>query len=294
MKESGLKNISNFHTYSVGIVTSDKEIDKDIIEVYPLELMYDRSGYIDDVESVIETIQLADNNLISVNVNKTLTVKAEWKPTGNSNRVTSPNVKKGETVFLYQFADVDQFFWDTLGIAPNIRRKERVVHMYGNTDETDTELSGDTSYWFEISTIDKILRLHTSDNDGEKTTFDIELDTLSGILKLVDGRDCSLVYDSDTKEFTLTMVNKINLVTDEFNLKASNNAFIDVGDVLKINLDKVSVANDTCELIQTLSDTLQGIIDESHIGNLGIPTKLHPASITTFTELKTKIDSLIG
>lgn len=297
---------SAYHPFSIGVVAKDKVYESDIIEVYPIELMYMESGDVEEQATISDTAKLIDGRVITFDINRSVTVKADWKPIGRHNRRTSPDVRKGEMVILYQYANVDQYYWEEYGIFDTLRRKERVVYTYGNTDVVDEELNEDNTYWFEISTVDKIIRLHTSDNDGELTTYDLEIDTKNGKVSLIDGRENSIVLDSDKEELTTVVHNKINGETKEYNLSASSsineetgernlktegNHNQELGGDMNIDLKKLYIANDTAELMSTLVELLGYMIAEQHIGNMGNPTALHPASIANYTKIKAKLES---
>ena len=86
----------------------------------PMEKWKDKKGYV--YSDKIET----SNSLM-----------AEWLPLG-SNRATAPNVRRGERVFLLQYADDDKYYWVTAGLDPHLRRRETVVFNISNTvDEID-------------------------------------------------------------------------------------------------------------------------------------------------------------
>jgi len=62
-------------------------------------------------------------------------------------------------------------------------------------------------------------------------------------------------------------------------------------DKVEIDLKTIRFTNDTAELIATMSDTLQAIIDLVVIGNMGVPATLDPATIAALSEQKAKLDS---
>ena len=62
-------------------------------------------------------------------------------------------------------------------------------------------------------------------------------------------------------------------------------------ETVEVLLNTIKIQNQTAELIATLSDLVQANIDEQHIGNLGVPTALHPASSSAYSDIKAKIDS---
>jgi phage baseplate assembly protein gpV len=73
----------------------------------------------------------------------------------------------------------------------------------------------ETSYWFEVDTLNKYVKLHTSDNDGELTTYDITLNTKEGSLEIKDGVGNSVLMNSSEGSLTATMNSKVTLKAPE-------------------------------------------------------------------------------
>ncbi len=115
------------------------------------------------------------------------TIKARWLNTGSSNRVTPPDVVKGETVFIYKMGEANQYYWTLAFNETDLRKKESVLHLYSNTDEHGEELTDKNSYSSLFDTKNKKINVKTSANDGEATTWDINLNTKAGVLTVKDG-----------------------------------------------------------------------------------------------------------
>jgi len=202
---------SKFHLYSMGIVAADKDEDGWEIECYPVENMSYRDGNIDD-EDVIkitnENIYLKVDDIV---LTKRVTVEATWLQLHNTNRITPPNVKKGEQIEIYRYANTDEFFWCTPYYEKDLRRLEKVIHYYGNTTNFMEELNNDNTYWTKIDTINKMVHLHTSDNDGEHTTYDITIDTAAGIMTTLDGKGNYIEFNSSTDTLNVKFNTEVNI-----------------------------------------------------------------------------------
>ena len=211
---------SGFHRYSIGTVAEDKDEDGHIIEIFPIENQSFAEGNIADTK--IENVMAKDlyGNSKSVVLNKKSTVRAIWMPFGNSNRSTAPNVKKGEQVEIYRYADTDDFYWDTLYNEFDIRRKEKVIHLYGNTDAFGEELTLDNTYFTKIDTINKLVHIKTNDNDGELTSYDIKIDTKEGILEVFDGKGNIIQLDSAEDKLTATTNDEVIINTKIMTINA--------------------------------------------------------------------------
>lgn len=200
-----MKEMSNLYKYSIGIIARDIEEDSKFVEIFPVENQTYTDGEIDSTEDIVIDNEDIYGNKQKILIPKRVTVVAEWLVLGNSNRISAPNVKKGEEVIIYRYADTDRFYWVTMFNELDLRRKEKVIHYYGNTDLFKEELNEENTYWTKIDTINKKVHLHTSDNDGELTTYDIEIDTKAGVLKITDGKNNKIQLDSSTDKLSVNI-----------------------------------------------------------------------------------------
>ena len=203
--------------YSLGVVAKDKPTETDVIVVMPIEHITDKNSDINeetDYESKSKDHKKVPNQVKTVSKN---TIEATWIPFGDSNRMSAPDVIAGETVMIFTYADTNEYYWTTMMREPGIRRLEKVLHGYSNlssgarTDGFDR----DTSYWHEVDTMNKYVKFHTSDNDGELTTYDITLNTKEGTLEVKDGIGNSIVMNSGEGSLTVTMNSKVTLKAPE-------------------------------------------------------------------------------
>lgn len=317
--------MSHFKIFTIGNVIKDKPLDSDIIELYPIEIISQFGDEL-DLEEMIANISVdLMGNVSNPSVTPTTILKADWLPIGDSNRITSPNVKRGELVIIYRFGETDKFYWNTLGTHnTKRRRKEKVVYRFGNTDEFDVDLDETNSYFITVDTVDKKVRLDTVDNDGEETWYKIELDTVNGVMTFLDGRENSIIMNSKEDTLSLDIKKDINVlvgkdtnveVTENVNFDVLKNVTGEIGDSLALNIIKdvnigidgscdleskkyvalktptFSVTNDTGELLSMMIELIDTIIGQMGIGNLGKPVPLDPPTIAKLTAVKTKIES---
>ena len=251
---------SGFHRYSIGTVAEDKDEDGHIIEIFPIENQTYTDGNI--AETKIANVMAKDiyGNSKSVVLNKKTTVRAIWMPFGNSNRSTAPNVKKGEQVEIYRYADTDDFYWDTLYNEFDIRRKEKVIYLYGNTDAFGEVLTLDNTYFTKIDTINKLVHIKTNDNDGELTSYEIKIDTKEGILEVFDGKGNIIQLNSAEDKLTATTNNEIIANTKTMTINATD---------LNINVTNMNV-NSTAYTLNSSSMALNSDSSTMKGGSLGI------------------------
>lgn len=210
MKES----ISKLVFYSLGIVVKDKPNDSDMIDVTPVEDIPSISVPYKDYKPTFE-VELPDAKGVkrkSKIVGKA-TVTAKWLPMNNSNRITSPNVIKNETVMMYRYADSEDYYWNTMFHEPKIRRLEKVKYAFGNKDKPLEEWNNESSYWFEVSTLkgEKWVKMHISKNDDEKSGYDLIFNARTGNFDITDTHGNHVKMDSINKVYHVKMGRSIVL-----------------------------------------------------------------------------------
>lgn len=210
--------VSKLRFYSLGIVAENKLLSSKDVEVTPVEEMPIMDGElapvavdykskaVDKLGSSYETI-----------VETTTTIKAKWLPLGAGNRITAPDVRRGELVVLYKFGDTDQYFWTTQNEDLRLRKLETVIYAFSATSNEGAEMNAQTFYFFEISTHKKLITLHTSKDNGEPFGYDIQLDTGNGKLVITDDVGNYVLLDSAQTQIVLRNVDETT-----FDMKGPN------------------------------------------------------------------------
>jgi phage baseplate assembly protein gpV len=233
-------NISRLKFYSYATVAANKELSSDLIEAIP----HEQSSYLDgeltdDITEKEGSGTDKDEASFDAKVKTTASIKAKWLSFTDTNRMTSPDVRRGEEVVIWRFADTDQYWWTTLHQDKTLRRLETVIYGFSNNSKENIENAHDSMYWLEISTHRKVVRFHTSKNDGEPFTYDIQLDTKKGNLTIEDDDGNYIFLDSKERHIKLRnkdnsyvemnkkiinihAVDEINLTTKKYSLKASD------------------------------------------------------------------------
>lgn len=166
---------NNLRTY-IGIVAETKELESRIAKINCPEITPTLSGPISD-RTKRESVELMDVNGNKYNtiVHTTNTITAEYWG-GDTNRVYPPDIVKGEVVIIYQYANSDTYYWDSISHSDDLRCRERYRIACANSPNTTKVLSDDNTYWFEIDTINKRVTIGTSDGDGEKFIYRLLID----------------------------------------------------------------------------------------------------------------------
>ncbi len=129
-------------------------------------------------------------------VKQTVTVKAEWMPLGSSNRMTPPNIRVGERLMLYRMGDTDKYYWVTCAQDMNLRKLETVIHAWNGSQDETQGTDGTNSYFFEVSTHNKLMHLHTSKANGEVCGYDVQVNPGTGKIQIQDDIGNFILMDS--------------------------------------------------------------------------------------------------
>lgn len=214
---------SSFRFYSVGVVTETKPVGTDFIMVSPMEeLSIQGSGMIADQEDDFSGSKGGNSSphFTTQHTSKNY-VRAKWYSLGQGNRTSAPDVVAGETVILFKYGNVDEYFWDEIGREPALRRLENVLYSFSNVPGGigSEAYDKDTSYWVEVNTKEKFVHIHTADNDGEACTFDIRIDTGAGVLRIEDGLGNFMNWDAvagvQETVFNTEIIRRAPTITEE-------------------------------------------------------------------------------
>lgn len=246
-------NKSKLFLKSVGYASKNLELNSKILEVYPAEEFGYVDGEITDEREVIEETGVdAKGNVYSDKIETSNSLMAEWLPLG-SNRATAPNVRRGERVFLLQYADDDKYYWVTAGLDPHLRRRETVVFNISNTvDESVTELTSENTYSLIFSTHTKEITLQTSKSDGEPFEYIIKLDTEEGVFVVTDDIDNQISLESAERRITLVNSDDSKLVLDKKNILMQSDDVIDIkSKTVNITSDNTNVKSTAVKVSTT-------------------------------------------
>lgn len=202
-----MNNVSQMHFYSLALVASNKLLTSNIIECTPIENTMLVDGAITDtITTVIASSSDPSGANYSTSLTSTVTVKASWLPLANSNRMTSPDVRRGELVMLYRFSDVDKFYWQVWRNDMDLRKLETVIYAFSATTVESDKTDADHAYFVEVSTHQKLIHIHTTNVNGEPYKYDIQLNTGNGFLQIMD--DQGNYIDFNTPEHRISIVNQ--------------------------------------------------------------------------------------
>lgn len=222
---------SGFRFYSVGRVAANKKRGSFLIEAVPIETIPHLSGEVTDNETKTNTkIESKDgSDAKDIELSTTSSIQAEWLPVGNTNRITAPDVRRGEFVMLYKFGDAEVIYWEEFKQMNILRRLETVTYIFSNERNENIPLDETNVYMMSVSTHDKHITVTTSKSDGEPFAYTFQINTKDGFFTIQDD-DGNYVF-MDSKERHIKLRNKddsfvelnkriINITSkDEVNIK---------------------------------------------------------------------------
>lgn len=225
-----------FKIVSIGIVAENKSmVNMDgswnhVVDVTPIESMNMLDGEIKSNPEMVENKGVDRNGQqfgSAVAVDQT--VKATWLPLG-TNRVTSPDVRRGERVYLWQAADDDKYYWTISGLDDDKRRLETAVFAF-NGSPSAGGLDLNNCYYFEVSTHNKTITLETSTANGESHRYLLQINAAESVITIQD--DAGNYFQLDTDEHKLILQNQdgchVILDKTKIDIKAIDELHLDVG-----------------------------------------------------------------
>ncbi|WP_257292777.1 hypothetical protein, partial [Endozoicomonas sp. ONNA1] len=229
---------SQLKFFSIGIVATNKALSSKHIDVAPIEILPYFDGELNPNPTNVQSSGIdADSVQYVSKVKMDTVIKAQWF-SKETNRRTAPDVRRGEQVLIYRYANDDKFYWVSLGRDDHLRRLETVVWAWSGYPDpnTDIELGPDNSYMLELSTHNKALTLTTSKANGEPFGYTLQLNTGDGNFTITD--DVGNIIQLDSKNTKITLENAQGsyayLDRKDIYIKAPNNLDINVGNAITV------------------------------------------------------------
>ena len=285
---------SNLKLYSIGIVVEDKLPNTDYAIIAPMEQLSTADGQL----SKTTKIHTANGQ----SVKKGNTIIAKWYQNGQTNRATSPNVYKNESVKIFRYGDTDKYYWDTLFFEPHLRRLEEVTYSYSNKRVPLETYDANSSYYYTVSTLNKFIHLHTSTNDGEASGYDLLINTKTGEISIIDTNGNQLLWKSvskqlnilDFKTFNINILDTINTqVGKTMNTQIGQTSNLKVGQTMNTSVGEtdtktvgqtktltVPTLNINCKQAINLTTQNVGLVGDMRIvGNLQVSGSINASTI---------------
>lgn len=219
---------SLFKFYSFGTVAANKPRANpdgticDMAEVFPKEQFTMSAGELTDS---VETIEVKGKDAAGQDYQSELktrpSIPCKWLPIGDPNRITPPDVRRGEEVLIYRYGDTEFYFW-TNAFNNIIRKLETAVWWFSGTPEdgksADTERGPDNGYFLEISSHEKHVIFSTSNKNGEVARYYLQFNGGDGNFILKDDLGQQVIFYSQEGKIEVTSEKDIEHNTETYTI----------------------------------------------------------------------------
>lgn len=222
-------SVSVLHEYSVGVAAENKPRNTRSLNVIAVEKTSSLSGEV-TFNPQTNTLQGkdTDGNVYNLNTTQDASLPCEWLPDG-TNRVTPPDIRRGEWVRVYRLGDTDRFFWKCMGLRDNLRTLETVIlAISANPAPGGSGIDIANCYFIEMSSHEKHITLGTSKANGEPFKYTVQINTGDGEINILDdiGNHIELVSGENT--IRATNADQSFVEIEHQNIRAKADALIDL------------------------------------------------------------------
>lgn len=239
---------ANVHYISRAIVAVNKKRDTDEITCWPVDLIVEFEDELVDNEQAMKVKGIDDNDKeVSVTIKRSATLNAVWGGEVDGQRISSPDVRRGERVDLYRVGDSEIIYWQSCGMDNSLRRLETIRYVFNaNPSNSDAEATAENCYSYEINTHDGHVTFRTSMANGEPAAFVSQYNTAKGIYILEDEKGNHFYLDSVNTDITMQNASGtfIQLIEETMNINAVN-LNITTENVSWENKNEIKIVTDT-------------------------------------------------
>ena len=219
MFDQGQVQASVFVLYSIGMAAENMEFGgSSELEVLPGEQMQALDGDVTaNQENMSSEGQDSVGRKYTQNINTGKVIRAKWL-SRNTNRPFPSLIRRGESVMIWRNSDTDEFWWEEMG--QNIRYRRGDVYTIACISTIvgpDDPISMENSYWFEIDSLNGIIRFSTTDLNGELCRYLVEIMAKEGKLLIEDTIGNYLRLDSVDQRWRI-----VNAAATELDMHAEN------------------------------------------------------------------------
>lgn len=197
---------SSLFLFSVGYVTKNKSYDSRVIQALPVESASGTDGEVthNPVQDILKGID-AQGNAYEVKATATRDLECEWYPF-DDNRVTPPDVRRGELVEIYRLGNSPKYFWRCMNMRNGLRTLEHVVNAYGATPKPGgSGISMGSCYTTVVSPLNGYINLQTTKANGEPYAYTVQINTKEGFVGVQD--DVGNFFELNSRDTRLQLKN---------------------------------------------------------------------------------------
>lgn len=262
-------NLINY--LGIGTVTATKDTNTHEIMVYLPSMAPAADGRA--VATVTEVEKKSNNAYGEETTSRVMSSNSSpaiWSSMGDSNRITSPDVREGSKVAIYQVSGQNTYYWTTFGVNSETMRLETVVYGFQANPAIggDTPFNVENFYTMTVSTHEGFFALRTTKANGEKSTFEIKVDGKSGKIMIGGGFKNYMVLDDVQRSMTYVNADGSVFNVDRKKITMSAPDSITLQGLEQFNI-ATKVFNLQCKQIAVQADTAEIRIGETNwTGNI--------------------------
>ena len=241
---------TKLQAFAIGKVAKDSDEDAWEIEVEPIEILPTYSGDLNKEDKSTKNGISPFGESGTSTTTKDQRILCQWLPMNDPYLSSPPQVFAGQNVMVWKYGNLDTHFWTKInpdGTEEKIRKKEKRIIWLSNQSNCSDDNTIEKGYYFAIDTINKYVRLHTSDNDGESTTYDVSIDTESGMVAILDGAGNKIHLDSMGGNLTITTNSKIEVNTKDATIN-TDQATVNAESSATIKTATCTIESDLCKI----------------------------------------------
>lgn len=196
--------MSKFTLFSIGYVAVDKEPDSPYARIIPIETTPQLDGILEDGNITIQFEGIdEEGDPIVGELNSSNAIVPKWIGS-DSQRMTPPNLVKGEVVNIYKYGDTDRYYWAARNIKAHLRDQEHVVFLVAAKKDNDRAyLTLENAYSFVLSSRNKVIQLRMTTDNGEVAGYTTLFDGANGIGTIRDTCGQEITIESLKNRITL-------------------------------------------------------------------------------------------
>lgn len=263
---------SALHFYSLGLAAENKRMDSNELNVFPMEAMnaFDGELRVNPQELHTKAVDGSGNSLqFKVMTDTVLT--ADWLPL-DGNKLTAPDMRRGEEVEIWRLGDSDTYYWRSHATRLGQRTLETAIWAWAaQPDITDDKRNAENSYFLEISTHGKHVTFSTSQKNGEPFGYTLQFNTKDGKVVLEDQTGNTIYLDSAARVIRLLNSTKSEIAINDKDIymRAVRDMKIDVGRDMEVNVGrdlKTKVGSNETREVGKVRQTKIGNNEEKKVG----------------------------
>lgn len=264
----------------IGIAAEDKIYNSRLLKIYLPELLSMFQGELKDLtsEEVITITDPKTQKKETIKLDTSNTIVAEYLGLF-TNRVTPPDIRKGEQVIVFRYSDNDIFYWLPLGRDDYLRTLEHMRLFICDTQERIKELTDDNMYYIEMDSLySKTITIRTSKSDGEKFRYIIQIDAEKNQVLISDDDDNYIILQSDIPRIKLHNKNNsyVDINQDDIFIHAPRDVRIKAGRMILEEDETHVVKSSKADITEANNITLKAsnIVSEGSTIGLNGTTKI--------------------